>query len=97
MTTQSQPTSLTTKIKSSSLLLITANISPYLLSLFRWDINPSHYIFLNSIAIALIIHIFSSQSQPDPIQQVFEANRIEINGQYPLLLQSKIKGDELND
>lgn len=81
------------RIKLSFLLLITANISPYLLSLCRWPISTKHYIALNLFALASIIYIVSAQVKPNPIQQVFEAKSIHVNNQYPILL----KGDNQND
>lgn len=91
------PQSLTQKIKDSTLILITANISPYLLSLFHYPISLKHYIFLNSISLASIILVLTSQqSKQNPIQQVFEANKIHINNQYPILLKPK-GGKQSND
>lgn len=92
-TNSNQPTTLISKIKSSILILLIANLSPYLLSLFYYPIYLKHYIFLNFISLASIIYIFSISQHPNKIQQVFEAKNIHINDQYPILL----KGDEINE
>ena len=92
---QQQTQSLTSKIKSSILILSTTTITPYLLSIFSFPITKKHIIFLSLISTLSIIYIFTSNSKPtDPLQQVFEANKIHINNQYPTLLKG---GKNKND
>jgi len=84
-----QPTTIYTKIKDSILIITITTTTPYLLSIFHYPITKTHYTFLSLLTILSIIAIFSSSSQPNIIQQVFEANKIEINGKYPTLKGSK--------
>jgi len=88
------PTSTTSKIKDSILILSLINTPLYIISvfpIFPFQITKFHYIILNTITITLITLIFliSQPNTSNTIQQVFEANNIKINDQYPLLLSMK--------
>ena len=66
-------------------------ISPYILELFRFPIQPHHRWGLYLIGIGAVLNIWLQQvSEIDKIMQVMEAKKVSVDGKFPRL----VKGEE---
>lgn len=76
------------KIRNTVLIGIATTFIPVILQLFFyivWQQRTGIYL----MGVAGMVWLWTQEEKPDVIQQVFEAKGIQVNGEYPVPVESK--------